>query len=101
MTDLEKLYPLIGLANRARKLTLGMSATLQAIRQRRVQLLILADNISVNAASKVEKAAIENGIAIVRGGSKDAYGQICGRAELGIIGVEDTAFAKSLRKVLE
>ena len=96
----DQVFKLLGLANRARKLTLGMTATLQSIRRGKLKLLIVATDCSENARSKIQFAAQQSQIIILNFGTKDELGRYLGRNEVGIIGVEDSGFANALQKIL-
>ncbi len=96
MIDFEKAHRLLGMANRARMLTLGMSATVQSLRKGQTQLLIVAEDLSDNAKSKLKTASGERHIETVSCGNKDELGRLFGRSELGIVGVDDPGFAKTL-----
>jgi len=101
MADLDKAHNLLGMANRTRKLTLGMSVTQESLRAGRTILLLLAADLSENAAKKVSAVADEKKTPILRAGSKQKYGELFGRVELGIIGIEDHGFAKAIKKALQ
>lgn len=100
MTKSDEIFKLLGFAHRARKLTLGMTSTLRSLKKGRTQLLILAFDVSDNVQSKIRLAAKENRVAILTYGTKDAFGQLFGRNEVGIIGVDDAGFAGSLQEIL-
>ncbi|MFQ5651402.1 MAG: L7Ae/L30e/S12e/Gadd45 family ribosomal protein [bacterium] len=100
MKKLDQAKKLLGLANRARKVTLGMSGTSNSIKKGQCQLLILTMDISSNTRAKIAAAAEERKVRILTCGSKDEFGQIFGRAEVAIIGVEDAGFARALQEIL-
>ena len=88
------------MANRAGRLTLGMSATVQSIRKDRAALLLLAHDASKNASDKMERLARERHVVSMRCGQKGDLGRLLGRQQLGIIGVEDEGFSRSLQQAL-
>lgn len=91
---------MLGLANRARKLALGMSAAIGSLKKKRCKLIILAHDIAANAERKITAEALDAGVDIVRSGNKDALGRAFGRKEVAIIAVEDAGFAQSLKEIL-
>jgi len=95
----DQLLKLLGFANRARKLTFGMHATVSAIRKKNMRLVLLAADLSENSKRKITNE-IGTQTPILTVGSKDFFGRIAGRAELGIVGVVDSSFAKSIRKLV-
>ena len=91
---------LLGLANRAHKVTLGMSATAKSIRQGKCRLLLLAADLAENARQKIAVDAQKAAVPVVEFGTKELLGQVVGRGELGIVGIEDAGFALALRDSL-
>jgi ribosomal protein L7Ae-like RNA K-turn-binding protein len=78
-----------------------MSATLRQMQKRRIRLLILADDISENSRKKVCEMAEAQRLPTLKFLSKGSIGELFGREEIGIIGVTDENFAKSILKVSE
>lgn len=101
MAQNDRILGLLGLANRAHKLSLGMTATQKAIARGHCRLLILATDIARNAEEKVGSEAKRHNVPVTSGGSKDDFGRIFGRREVAIIGVNDSGFAKSLSGLLD
>lgn len=95
----DKILTILGFANRARKLTLGMSATQNALKKGQLKLIILAEDCARNARSKIEQANRHN-IEIFSYSNKENLGAFFKRGELGIIGIQDQDFANSLKKFL-
>ncbi len=91
---------MLGLAQRARKLTFGMDATLSAEKRGKLKAVILSSDISENAKRKIESNIDGEKIAISGTVSKDAFGELFKRMELGIIGIVDASFAKAIRENL-
>jgi len=98
MPDFDKFYKILGLANRAGKLQLGMAATLKSLKRKKTRLLIFSEDVSQNGRRKVEAATSSN-VKIVEISNKSQLGQTLGRGELGIIAVEDDHFSSSLQKL--
>lgn len=90
----------MGFAQRARKLTLGMDATLQAIRKNKLRAVILAEDLSENARHKIEAAAKPASVPRYIFGTKRAFASALGRGETGIIGIIDDTFAKSIFEIV-
>ena len=96
----DDVIKILGFANRARKLTLGMTSTLRSYKMGKVSLVLLASDLSENASQKI-KASLETKIPIMNYGTKDLFGQAFGRREVGIVGVTDPQFAKSIQGCLK
>jgi len=97
MNDSRRAFNLLGMAMRARMLTLGLTATLKAIEGNKVHLVVLAADIGDNSRSKIKASAEIHHIPMRVIGTRDELGRCFGRNEVGVIGVEDDGFAKSLK----
>ena len=100
MVEIEKALRLLGLAYRARKLALGKDACMMSLKKGKAQLVVLAEDLSENAAAKVRRLAGGKGVAVVCAGTKDDFGKGFGRDELGILAVEESGFAAAIQKLL-
>ncbi len=99
MNEFDRVLKILGFAQRARKLTLGMEATLQAIRKNKVRAVILAEDLSENARHKIA-AAKPASVPQYVFGSKSAFAGALGRGETGIIGIMDDTFARSIFEIV-
>ncbi|MFQ5602671.1 MAG: L7Ae/L30e/S12e/Gadd45 family ribosomal protein [bacterium] len=100
MEKINRLTKILGFANRARKLTLGMSATQKGLQRGKIYLVILAEDLSPNAAMKIHELTEPLNIAVFPCSTKNELGKLFGRNEVGIVGVGDTQFAKSIREIM-
>jgi len=95
----ESIIKILRFAHRARKLTFGMSATLQQLHKKKVGLLILTEDLSDNSRKKISLMAESQRLPILSLFTKNECGEIFGREEIGIIGVTDETFVRSLLKM--
>jgi len=96
MVQAEKALRILGFAHRARKLSLGTSATLAGIMSRKVQSVVLALDLSENTRSKIEKAARLQRIPIYCFGKKGEFGHFFKCKDVGVIGVLDKSFSQGV-----
>ena len=94
MAQTEKALRILGFAHRARKLSLGTSATLAGIKSRKVLSVVLASDLAENTRSKIEKAAKAQRIPIYCFGTKAEFGHFFKCKDVGVIGVLDKSFAQ-------
>ncbi len=94
----DKVYYLLSLAARARKLAFGSTAVLAALRRGKVQLIFLATDASENLARKIRHHAGDCPVVVY--GTKDEFGELFFRRELGVIGVLDQHFANGMRSAI-
>jgi ribosomal protein L7Ae-like RNA K-turn-binding protein len=91
---------MLGFAQRARKLTLGMDATLQALRRNKAYAIIISEDLAENARKKITLALEQGNVPHYVCGSKAAFARALARNEVGIIGILDDSFAKSISNIL-
>lgn len=90
----------MGFAQRARKLTLGLSATLRVLSKGKAQVVILASDLAPNSKSEIAAAAQAAKVPVYVIAEKNAFGKLFDRREVGIIGVVDANFAKAVREII-
>jgi len=96
--DAEKLRSLLGLALRARKLGVGRAACRQAVRDRRLHLLLVARDAG---ASAVRDAAGGNEVTCVHVDlDKQQLGGLVGRTAVAILGILDPHVASGLLQLV-
>lgn len=87
-----RLLELLGLARRAGGLTLGMDATLEAIRRGQAKVVVTARDLSERSRAKVSEAAGELPQVVV--GTIETLGQSLGREAVGVVVIEHAVFAR-------
>jgi ribosomal protein L7Ae-like RNA K-turn-binding protein len=100
MQKIESLFKIMGFARKAAVLAVGKTATIGSMQKRQLKLVILATDLSPNAAGKLEDDLAARGVPVFKVASKDDWGRFFGRTEVGIIGVKDANFARSVKKIL-
>ncbi|MFQ5677091.1 MAG: ribosomal L7Ae/L30e/S12e/Gadd45 family protein, partial [bacterium] len=86
-------------AHRARKLTFGMTGTANSLRKGKTRVIVLANDLAQNAENKLKPLLSQKRVPIFRCGTKKQLGDFFGRAEIGIIGIDDISFAKAIQKI--
>ena len=93
------LHKLLGLAKRAGKLQIGRSAVVNAIKQDRVKILIIAEDASQKISRELEKS--EKDIQVLRFGVKNQLGEILGRDEVAVLAICDSHFSKAFLEAID
>lgn len=96
--QLQKIFRLIGLAQRAGKLAPGRFAVIKSIKQADARLIIF----SRDASEKLQKeiTAFVRGVKIVRLLTRNELGAVLGRNELAVLAVCDPNFAREIEKLI-
>lgn len=95
----DRLMNLLGLARKAGKLELGSEAVKQAVRRRRVKLLLLSGDLSPRTERAMREEAEKAGVraAPLPAGMDTVQAALGQRA--GVIAVKDSGFAEALLKL--
>lgn len=93
---LRRAEALLGAAHRAGMAVYGTDVVRQAVRDRRVVLLVVAAD-ALGRREELEAAMSGAGDRTVSLGTKETLGRVFGRAEVGVAGVLDPSFARSIR----
>lgn len=97
---MDKFLSTLGLARRAGRLRYGFDMVMEGLDQ--IHLLLLAEDCSPRTCRNFETAAKEWEIPLLRlPYTKDQLGAGLGTKPVGIIGVADRGFAKSLAQSIE
>ncbi len=96
----EKALSLLGLANRARKITTGEELVLKAVRSEKAKLVIISSDISEKTAKKIRSKCEYYGVTMRTGGTRTELGGAIGKESRAILAVLDQGFAKKLIELL-
>jgi len=96
----EKIYSLLGLCMRAGKLKSGEFATLEAIRARKAELVIVSEDASDNTKKQFSDKCSYYEVPMIFFGDKESLGHAIGKDVRTSLAITDKGFAQSLRKNL-
>ena len=95
--SLTRLLSLLGLCRRAGKLACGAKDTADAIRARRVRLVLLASDASGRTSKMMEDKCAWGRVRLVRiCADRAALGAACGIPEMSACGIADEGFSRSV-----
>ena len=97
----QKIFNLIGLATRARKIITGEELVLAAIRSGSAKLVILSDDASANTAGKFRDKCIHYRTPMHAFGSRYEIGHAIGKEARVVLAITDSGFAKKLSGLLK
>lgn len=93
---MRKIYSLLGLCKRAGKLAGGEVAAVEAIRAKKVFLLIVAEDASANTKKKFHNSASFYEIPIIEFGTKSDLGRAVGEEIRAVLAITEAGFAQKL-----
>ncbi|MEN2666513.1 YlxQ family RNA-binding protein [Listeria aquatica] len=96
----EKFLQLLGLANRAKKITTGEELVLKAVRSGKASLVVLADDVSSGTEKKVRNKCEYYGVPLQKRFTREELGGAIGKETRAVIGILDKGFAKKLMELL-
>lgn len=95
-----KVQGMLGLAQRAGKISSGATQVKKDIKNGRVALVIIANDASKNTYEDFCSSCEHYHVPIVRWGDKDSLGHIIGKPFRTIIAVRDKGFANRIKQLL-
>ncbi|PWW27328.1 YlxQ family RNA-binding protein [Cytobacillus oceanisediminis] len=96
-----KWMSLLGLANRARKITSGEELAVKDIRNGKAKLVLLSADASANTAKKVTDKCKSYGVPYKLIENREMLGQAIGKEARVVVAVLDAGFAKKLLTLLD
>lgn len=101
MQKINKFISMIGLCQKAGKLVSGELPCENAIKGKKVKLIILAEDVSKNTEKKFANSGKFYGCEILKTGTKEELGKAIGKDMRSVIAVTDDGFAAQLKKLLD
>ncbi|WP_436375819.1 YlxQ family RNA-binding protein [Cytobacillus sp. BC1816] len=92
---------LLGLANRARKITSGEELAVKDIRNGKAKLVLLSADASANTAKKVTDKCKSFGVPYKLIQNREMLGKAIGKEARVVVAVLDAGFAKKLLTLLD
>lgn len=92
---MDKVYNLIGLAMRARKVVSG-EELMEAIRKKKVSLVVMCDDASENTKKRYSDKCSFYGIDLITVESSARLNQAIGKVNRMAVGISDEGFKKSI-----
>ncbi|WP_304230945.1 L7Ae/L30e/S12e/Gadd45 family ribosomal protein [Lactobacillus kitasatonis] len=97
MQNRQKAINLLGLAERAGKLTTGTETVINETNKGKIKLILLASDVQANTAEKVDRVARKNNIPMINSFSASEMSKAIGKKRK-VLGLTDAGFAKALVK---
>ena len=101
MTDKNKVFSMIGLATRARKVVSGEFSTEKSVKSGRGFLVLVADDASQNTKKKFQNMCDFYEVPIYFIADKEELGKFCGKEFRASLAVQDENYAKAMLKELQ
>jgi ribosomal protein L7Ae-like RNA K-turn-binding protein len=97
----KKVDSYLGFAAKSRNLISGYQTCLHAIKQKKLKLLILSEDLSENTVKKLSKLSQDSGIPLRIYGKSEELSKATGSQERGVFGVTDVNFADAILKEID
>ena len=101
MTDKYKVFSLIGLATRARRVVSGEFSTEKSVKSGRSHMVIVSEEASDNTKKMFENSCAYYKVPVYQFGMKEELGHAMGKEMRASLAVLDSGFAKALREKLD
>ncbi|PIC65595.1 hypothetical protein CSV79_00515 [Sporosarcina sp. P13] len=100
MKDATKIYQLLGLAARARKIVTGEDLVVTEVRSGNAALVVLSADASANTMKKLTNKCNTYNVEKHVFGSREDLGHAIGKEERVVLALTDKGFAKKLSELL-
>ena len=106
----QNVFGLLGLARRARAITIGMDATLAALTKATVKTILVTNDIGKNSLKRISKNVdtletdmnLEKGsIPLIAFSDAEQLGRILNKETVSIIGLIDEGFARGITRLAQ
>lgn len=97
----KKVDSYLGFAAKSRNLISGYHSCLNGIKQKKLKLLILSEDLSENTVKKLSKLSNDNAVPLRIYGKMEELSKITGSRERGIFGITDVNFADVIIKEID
>ena len=101
MIDKNKVFSLIGLATRARRVVSGEFSTEKSVKSGRSHMVIVSEEASDNTKKMFENSCAYYKVPVYQFGMKEELGHAMGKEMRASLAVLDSGFAKALREKLD
>ena len=96
-----KWMSLLGLANRARKITSGEELTVKEIRSGNAKLILLSEDASQNTTKKITDKCRSYKVPLKQVPNREVLGKAIGKEQRVVVAVLDNGFAQKLLTLLD
>lgn len=97
----DKIYSMLGLAQKAGKLVSGDETCEVTIKSNKCYLVIIAKDASERTKEKFKKICCFRDVKILEYGCKDKIGSYIGKGVRSVVGLKDINFAKKIEELIE
>lgn len=100
MNEAQKIYQLLGIATRARKVTTGEDLTVREVQAGKASLVIISSDASANTMKKITDKCKFFNVEMHVFGSREDLGQAIGKESRVVLAIMDAGFAGKLSSLL-
>ncbi|MBZ4645908.1 MAG: hypothetical protein PWR27_2 [Petroclostridium sp.] len=97
----DKLYSMIGLAQKAGKVASGEESCEKDIKAGKSMLIIIAEDSSANTKKKFSNMCTYRNIPFFEFGTKELLGKFTGKDYRAVLSIRDINFAKSIKSLYD
>ncbi|CAM2937015.1 ribosomal L7Ae/L30e/S12e/Gadd45 family protein [Hathewaya histolytica] len=99
MKNNEKFYNLLRIAKKAGALTEGYNRVENAIKNKKVFLVFISKELSINSQRKFKNYALKKEFYLIENAPLDDIGEFLGNSNIKVLGITDSSFSTSLKSL--
>jgi ribosomal protein L7Ae-like RNA K-turn-binding protein len=93
-----KALTLLGFAARAGKITYGSEGCVIGIHKKKIQLVLMASDISDHTAEKIERACQQAGVSCLKCFDRETLSEAVGKYNKVVLGITDASFSDKIKE---
>lgn len=93
-----KALTLLGFAARAGKITYGSEGCVIGVQKKKIQLILMASDISDHTAEKIERACDKTGVSCIKCFDRETLSEAVGKYNKVVLGITDASFSEKIKE---
>ncbi|MBN2900158.1 MAG: ribosomal L7Ae/L30e/S12e/Gadd45 family protein [Clostridia bacterium] len=93
-----KALTLLGFAAKAGKITYGSESCLIGIQKGKIQLVLMAGDISDHTSEKIERACKRTGVSCIKCFNRETLSEAVGKYNKVVLGITDASFSEKIKE---
>lgn len=93
-----KALTLLGFAARAGKITYGSEGCVIGVQKKKIQLILMASDISDHTAEKIERACDKAGVSCIKCFDRETLSEAVGKYNKVVLGITEASFSDKIKE---
>lgn len=99
MNNIDRIYSMLGLAQKGRNLLSGSEACKIAVMERKAKLVILSEDCARNTSKFFTDKCKHRNIPVIKLGSRERLGRAIGKDSRAVVAITDSGISRTILKI--